>query len=277
MSDRLRIINTVISEDVMTLRQMAHRGGLIGCINSLGESGDGPLHIAAYKRSESLISTLLEAGADPNAKSSLGDTSFHISARIGDEACLRLLYASGKCNLELVNHDGLTAEDMAREDVTDDDVSLLHVYGTWTSSFRFESEKIKMSTNRLRCADLLADWLVHDNACRRQYSIDTMMETNIEYSRSVNFIRGKGHFDDRVFKAELTYAKPIQHIPEHIIDHGKLKSDPGATEIAVRGIFATDLTDRLLRTAVYGISLANKVGKAAALAAPRSDLSDVHE
>ncbi len=248
------ILNSVLDDDVIQLKRNLAKHQQ--WIDFVGYSGDSPLHMAVYKQNEEMLSLLLYFGATPNNPNSSGDTAFHTACRIGNFKCLALLYESGRCNLEIPNYDGVLVCDLCQHQVEDCDVNLLQLYGQWDSNFNFEEAKQNMAIGREKCGGMSSNKLCQDNALRRQYSILTMIGTNVDYDKSVNIIRGKGHFDDRVFKSELKYATPTEHIPRHIIDHDRLRGDSLATEKAVTGIFAADLTERLLRTGVYGTSLA---------------------
>jgi hypothetical protein len=243
-------------------------------VNYRGHAGDNALHIAAFQKNCEMMIVLLDHAADPNHKNTKGDTSFHISCRLGDINGLKTLYASTRCDLLLVNNDQDTAYNVANKVVNMEDVDLLHHYADWTASFNNILELEKMKAGRAECSRFLADKLTVDYDKRRLNSIRMMQTTNIEYSKSTNIIRGKGHFDDRVFKSDLNYAASIAHIAPHEIDYTRLKNDAEATEEAVT---TTDLAERLLRSGIYGTSLAAQVGKLKALTATRTDLLDSFE
>ena len=61
-----------------------------------------------------LVRKLLDAGADPNAKSASGGTPLHTAAFTGDGAILDLLLARG-ADASIKNAQGKTAADIARE------------------------------------------------------------------------------------------------------------------------------------------------------------------
>lgn len=71
-----------------------------------------PIHAAAARRSATLVKTLLEQGADPNARQHLGYTALHAAAQHGDEATADLLLKAG-ADPSLRSDDGKTAADYA--------------------------------------------------------------------------------------------------------------------------------------------------------------------
>ena len=72
------------------------------------------LHSAAAADHTDVMQTLLEAGADPNARQSHGFTPLHAAAQNGNAEGLRLMLAHG-ADPFLANDDGETAATFARE------------------------------------------------------------------------------------------------------------------------------------------------------------------
>lgn len=71
-----------------------------------------PIHAAAARRSATLVRTLLENGADPNARQHLGFTALHAAAQQGDERTAELLLTAG-ADPSLQSDDGKMAADFA--------------------------------------------------------------------------------------------------------------------------------------------------------------------
>ena len=81
-------------------------------IDARANSGDTPLHHAAYGGSAPALYTLLEAGADPHARGSRGNTLMHfaVAGRIGNRNIACLIEAGA--NVTVPNDMGLTPEAM---------------------------------------------------------------------------------------------------------------------------------------------------------------------
>jgi uncharacterized protein len=71
-----------------------------------------PLHAAVAGRNAGIVASLLESGADPNARQQGGYTPLHAAAQNGDEEILRLLLSRG-ADVEALTDDGKTAAMLA--------------------------------------------------------------------------------------------------------------------------------------------------------------------
>ena len=269
------IINEVMNNDPEALLLAIEK--FPDCIDERSFSGDAALHVAAYKLDARLVHILMYSHSNPNLKNSTGDTAFHISARLGDLASLIIMYDTLKCDLLLQNNDSFTALEVTKLPVDTEDVKLLHLYGPWTSEFDNQAAKEAIRLGRKKCAEFLESKLMVDYTKRRLLSVSLMRDSNIEFSRSANIIRGKGDFSDRMFKSDLNYACRVSHYQPHELDFNKLEDDREGTEEAVTGIFVADMVERLLRSGIVGTSLAAQVGKLNALTATRTDLLESFE
>jgi ankyrin repeat protein len=90
-------------------------------VNSVGQSGDRPLHVAMRRGDLVAAEVLLDNGADVNAQGDMGETPLHIAVRQRNGAAVQLLLNRG-AHLELRSEFGRTASEEAvrcAEDATD--------------------------------------------------------------------------------------------------------------------------------------------------------------
>jgi uncharacterized protein len=83
-----------------------------------------PLHAASASRSVSIVRTLLEHGADPNARQNGGFTALHSAAQNGQVEMIRLLLAQ-EAQADVRNEDGETPLDIAQKNNFTEAVTLL--------------------------------------------------------------------------------------------------------------------------------------------------------
>mmetsp|Transcript_43167 Transcript_43167/g.69204 ORF Transcript_43167/g.69204 Transcript_43167/m.69204 type:complete len:788 (+) Transcript_43167:91-2454(+) len=85
---------------------------LVGQIDSLDDTGFNLLHYTVVFSHAKLVELLLEHGADPNAKTSTGDTPLHLAAEVGDKAIVAKLIDSG-ADFSIRDASGHTCADLA--------------------------------------------------------------------------------------------------------------------------------------------------------------------
>ena len=102
-----KILNEILNSDYHDLAERIAENPT--SINVLGNCGESPAHIAIYKNDIKMLKMLLDAGAKPNFINLNSDTLLHVATRLGSIESVKLLYETGKCNLELKNNENLTA------------------------------------------------------------------------------------------------------------------------------------------------------------------------
>ena len=65
------------------------------CVCACGQSGLTPLHVAAFVGSESMVSYLLDKGADVTSVTQRGETPLHYAARAAQPGVMKLLLDNG--------------------------------------------------------------------------------------------------------------------------------------------------------------------------------------
>lgn len=81
--------------------------------HSASVTGSDAPFVVTEEAYRSILQTLLDLGADPNARGKHGDTPLHVASRHGDPVAIRVLLENG-ADPTLLNDDGKTAEGVVR-------------------------------------------------------------------------------------------------------------------------------------------------------------------
>lgn len=146
---------------------LIERGGLL---EARDESGYTPLHSAIQRGNEylSVVGTLLEHGANVNARNSLGESALHLVLRYENYAVLPLLKHYG-VDTEIRDHDGDTAMQQAADHYGAQDVRLLAELGADTDVMDPQGNTLLHLAVRGYCMDI-------DNARQSHYSAQAAEE-----------------------------------------------------------------------------------------------------
>ena len=79
-----------------------------------------------------LLNIILRNGFHPNTKNQKGETILHIAARLGDLDTLKLIYDTGKCELDTFNLEELTALDLTQRSIEEKELFELRIFRTWS-------------------------------------------------------------------------------------------------------------------------------------------------
>jgi len=96
------------------VQMMKEEKDLVGEMDALDDSGFNLLHYTVTFSHEKLVSLLLEYGADPNIKTSTGDTPLHLAAEQGDMSIAKKLVKAG-ADPFAVDPVGQSCTDLARK------------------------------------------------------------------------------------------------------------------------------------------------------------------
>jgi ankyrin repeat protein len=113
-------------EAIQSLFSTYHCSSIVNCKSKNDELGDEdwtPLHFSAWKGHESVVSYLLDNGADIHAKRSTGRTSLYLASAYGHESVVSLLLSKGANIHDKAN--GVTPLYIASEKGHESVVSLL--------------------------------------------------------------------------------------------------------------------------------------------------------
>lgn len=171
------IFNIALNDDFKSFSKviMAYSGSL----NFLSASGEAPIHISIYKRNLDLVSLLISRGADPNFSNIRGETAVHLACRIGWFEGLVVLYNSEKCLFNIKNRSGESALAISSIYPQLSDISLLHVYTSWSVDKDLDEEVRDMVSGRKQCYEFLIQKIEVD----RQRHENRLIESSINYQR----------------------------------------------------------------------------------------------
>lgn len=160
-----KILNEILNSDYRDLVERIDQSPEAS--NVLGMCGESPAHIAIYKDEPKMLSILLEAGANPNIRNSTGDSLLHVAARLGSLECVKLLYETQNCQLEVRNNHNETAVDIAKSAVCEEDLAVTKLYRTWVAKETDDNALMQsMAEGRKKCLAYLLHAIEHDRLGR---------------------------------------------------------------------------------------------------------------
>ena len=256
----MELLNEVLNNDMVSLRKVIsiyNFSNKLDQMDTLGLMGENALHIAIYKRDIGLTEILLNEGkCSPNVKSKRwpnDDNPVHIAARLGFAEGLKLLYATGKCNLNLLNTERQTAYDIAVQNVNDFELDLTRLYCNWDGVVTLDEERITITEGRKECAVFLKEKVEIDNENTRQTIYKNMIGENTSRNKLIGMLRNTGYANERIF--DSTYVNYIKSNKQNNINEDDvavvIEIEPS---VAVVPVFCDDFVSRNMKSAFQAAS-----------------------
>ena len=203
-----RILNEILNSDYRDLTEKIDQNPQAS--NELGMCGESPAHISIYKKEPQMLMILLASGTNPNLRNSKGDSLLHSSARLGMIDCIKMLYETGRCLLEVHNDHGQTALDISRCPVQESDLSVTKSFKTIKSGELEDEEKMRIiAEGRLLCADYLVKCIQHEREGKVQKMIRDTTEGMKMRHKLARTLRGVGERNHTAFYADISYPRDI--------------------------------------------------------------------
>ncbi len=150
-----KILNEILNSDYHDLAERIVENPT--SINILGNCGESPAHIAIYKNDIRMLKMLLEAGAEPNFINMNSDTLVHVAARLGSMESIKLLYETGKCDLELRNNENMSALQISNAKIKESDFFITKLFRHYDSHIPHNTDNIDyMIKMRKECSVYLS-------------------------------------------------------------------------------------------------------------------------
>lgn len=260
MGDHL--LNEVLNGDCGNLAQLLENKA--AAINILGCRGDGPIHIAVYRRDARMLQMLLDAKADVRFCNAAGNTAMHVAAFLGLEDMVILLYSMSTAEerfqlwLEMRNNEGETALDLCSRPVEDWDLDSYRLYAVADVAVStLDSFREPMERGRRECAAFLRRQVDQDRDNKAQGSIRLLVDCNMARARTNYILRGgtAGTDAERVYSAALDYPKALDDVAWRRSDIDFFLGYETSVREVVLGTHSQDLVQRTIATALGGASL----------------------
>jgi hypothetical protein len=250
----------VCSLDIVSLERILQKD--LSYIDSLSESGNAPLHIAAFKHDENVTHMLLQYGANPCIRNlSHGDTAAHISCKFGDLKNLKVLAETGLCDLYSTNGLGKNLFDISLDDNILEVANMFYFYSVWNNSCTCFDELATIVLNgRRKCLQYLLNLEEERKKSCKDFFVKSIVLDNHMLQNTRNILRGHGELHDRNYFFELdhpyvgTTKDPFVDMTTEMRNQMWKLADEELIEISTTKLFSEDYTVRLMRTAINNAS-----------------------
>lgn len=263
-------LNEVLNGDYVHLTALLEENAPI---NILGLRGEGPIHMAIYRKDFKMLEMLLKhtPRADINFKNSSGNTALHIAALLGLPKMLKHLYSVSTVEerfqlmLEIRNNEGETSYDIALKPVLDSELDLTRMYAVSddVSTNTLDSVRQPMIAGRRECADFLREQMKLARENKVRDSIGVLIDCNADRRKANAILRGgiAGTDAERIYSAALDYPKALDEMAwrKRDIDFF-LDYEPGVREVVV-GTHSRDLVARALKSGTASYNLQEHIIK----------------
>lgn len=212
------LIDACLNENVREVEILLYNWSTVGrdissLINSLGiTSGESAAHIAISKNNPDLLKLLIDYGADPNCRNRASFTLVHSAANLGHLHLLRMLYGTGKANLELLTEDDLSVIDVVDGAISPDIVANhAHRFLAWQHG-KNHNDGYEITKRRKECKRYLQINIMRDQRAK----ID--MLTNSTNDWMIKRHTQKRYFDNYTEEYVVTYSVGIEYPEQEGID-----------------------------------------------------------
>ena len=260
-----KTFNEVLNGDYINLQQLLEE---YAPVNILGKKGDGPIHIAVYRRDMRMLKMLLDAKADIRFQNAAGNMALHIAAFLGLPDFVEFLYNVSSAEerfqlwLDIRNNEGETAYDLAAREVEDCDLDSFRLYAASdVCAMSLDSMREPLSRGRRECAAFLLRQVNADRLNKVQGSISTLIDCNMVRRTSNNILRGgmAGTDAERVYSAALDYPKALDDMAWRRTDIDFFLNYETSVREVILGTHSKDLVQRVKATAFRDACLRERV------------------
>lgn len=261
-SVKSKLVKEILNSDVNALCEILDANPNIVNFNS--QCGESPLNIAIYKNNLNMVNVLLRSLADPNQQNVNGDTAFHIAARIGNFALLRVLYETGICRLPIKNNLQQTALDISLLPPLMSSIHDLQLFRGWSSNDNDDDDFHHLCEGRKLCAEYLKEKSAYDVGCQEDSALEELIVRNAKRQHDINMIRFTGGAHEKNFCSTVvlpaacdsdawseTTAKQFA-----INDASHLISD-----LVCRTVHSTDFMHRVVNTGIHHTMISASLGE----------------
>lgn len=238
-----KILNEILNSDFRDLSESLEKHP--EAVNILGDSGESPAHIAIYKNDMRMLQMLLDAGAEPNFCNQNNDTLVHVAARLGSLEIIKLLYETGKCNLELRNNDNLNALQIANGKLNDRDFFVTKLFRHYDASVPVETDDIHtMKARRRECSIYLSSKMAFDGIGHVERVLDNTVEYNTSRHKARSIIRGtcNNHTD---FISQIAYPTDEKLVSAE--DRQFIENYSVGMEYITQKVFTSDFVEKSVK------------------------------
>ena len=236
------------------LRLLNESSDPINSIHYHGICGETCAHISAYKSDLQLLDVILKNGFNPNVKNHKGDTIVHIATRLGDLDSLKLIYSSGKCDLDILNADGLSALDLSRSLIKDSEIFELRMFRHWNSSDPNDISTASIMKGRKACEHFLAEKVVSDRFVKTNQIMEDTIAFNKNRTAVSRIIRGINAIKNFRSYSDLSYPNSDTS-REDILFFEKGWGFAVGFKLVVTRVFALEYVHRSMNVGFHNVVL----------------------